>query len=105
MPSPVIQARLAPVALLVALAFVVVGFLRADREMTQAEQDRAVLTASETATLVEVFLLRQVTRLQSIDHVAETALQDSLLLRELQGNSCLLYTSDAADERSSVDLG
>ena len=22
-----------------------------------------------------------------------------------QGNSCLLYTSDAADERSSVDLG
>ena len=87
MPSPVIQARLAPVALLVALAFVVVGFLRADREMTQAEQDRAVLMSSETATLVEVFLLRQVTRLQLIDHLAETALQDSLLLRELQGNS------------------
>jgi len=87
MPSPVIQARLAPVALLVALAFVVVGFLRADREMTQAEQDRAVLTASETATLVEVFLLQQVTRLQSIDHVAETVLQDSLLFGWLEGNS------------------
>ena len=55
MPSPVIQARLAPVALLVALAFVVVGFLRADREMTQREQDRAALMALETATLVEVF--------------------------------------------------
>ena len=29
------------------------------------------------------------------------------LANELQGNarSCLLYTSDAADERSSVDLG
>ena len=84
MPSPVIQARLAPVALLVALAFVVVGFLRADREMTQAEQDRAALMASETATLVEVFLLRQVTRLQSIDHVASTSLQDSLILGQLQ---------------------
>ena len=26
-------------------------------------------------------------------------------LRALQAASCLLYTSDAADERSSVDLG
>ena len=26
-------------------------------------------------------------------------------LRDDDGNSCLLYTSDAADERSSVDLG
>ena len=81
MPSPVIQARLAPVALLIALAFVVVGFLRADHEMTQAEQDRAALTASETATLVEVFLLRQVTRVQAIERVAETRTHDSLTLR------------------------
>jgi len=81
MPSPVIQARLAPVALLVALAFVVVGFLRADHEMTQAEQDRAALTASQTATLVEVFLLRQVTRVQAIERVAETRTRDSLPLR------------------------
>lgn len=75
------QARLAPVALLVALAFVVVGFLRADHEMTQAEQDRAALTASETATLVEVFLLRQVTRVQAIERVVETRTRDSLTLR------------------------
>ena len=27
-----------------------------------------------------------------------------IILQELKGN-CLLYTSDAADERSSVDLG
>ena len=87
MPSPVIQARLAPVALLIALAFVVVGFLRVDREMTQAERDRAALTASETATLVEVFLLRQVTRLQSIEHAAETLIPDSLALNTAQGNS------------------
>jgi len=87
MPSPVIQARLAPVALLVALAFVVVGFLRVDREMTQAERDRATLTASETATLVEVFLLRQVTRLQSIERVAEVGMQDSLVLSQLRDTS------------------
>jgi len=87
MPSPVIQARLAPVALLVALAFVVVGFLRADHEMTQAEQDRAALTASETATLVEVFLLRQVTRVQAIDRVAETQIGDSLALRQPRDTS------------------
>ena len=87
MPSPVIQARVAPVALLIALAFVVVGFLRVDREMTQAERDRAALTASETATLVEVFLLRQVTRLQSIEHAAETLIPDSLALNRAQGSS------------------
>ena len=87
MPSPVIQARLAPVALLIALAFVVVGFLRVDREMTQAERDRAALTASETATLVEVFLLRQVMRLQSIAHAAETLIPDSLALNRAQGSS------------------
>ena len=87
MPSPVIQARLAPVALLVALAFVVVGFLRVDREMTQAERDRATLTASETATLVEVFLLRQVTRLQSIERIAEVGMQDSLVLSQLRDTS------------------
>jgi signal transduction histidine kinase len=87
MPSPVIQARLAPVALLIALAFVVVGFLRVDREMTQAERNRAALTASETATLVEVFLLRQVTRLQSIEHAAETLIADSLALNGAQGSS------------------
>ena len=87
MPSPVIQARLAPVALLIALAFVVVGFLRVDREMTQAERDRAALTASETATLVEVFLLRQVMRLQSIEHAAETLIPDSLALNRAQGSS------------------
>ena len=87
MPSPVIQARLAPVALLIALAFVVVGFLRVDREMTQAERNRAALTASETATLVEVFLLRRVTRLQSIEHAAETLIADSLALNRAQGSS------------------
>jgi len=87
MPSPVIQARLAPVALLVALAFVVVGFLRADREMTQAEQDRASLTAAETATLVEVFLLRQVTRLQSMERITEARTQDSLVRSQLRDSS------------------
>jgi len=76
-PFPVIRARIAPVALLIALAFVVVGFLRADREMTHAELDRAALMASETGTLVEAFLLRQLTQLQSIERVVEPYLRDS----------------------------
>ena len=78
MPSPVIRARIAPVALLIALAFVVVGFLRADREMTHAEVDRAALMASETGTLVEAFLLRQLTELQSIERVVGPYMRDSV---------------------------
>lgn len=95
MPSPVIRARIAPVALLIALAFVIVGFLRADREMTHAELDRATLMASETGTLVEVFLLRQVTRLQSVERVAETYLLDSLPITDrLPRDSIKLVTAD-----------
>jgi signal transduction histidine kinase len=78
MPSPVIRARIAPVALLVALAFVIVGFLRADREMTRAELDRARLMASETGTLVEVFLLRQVAQLQSVERAVGPYVRDSV---------------------------
>ena len=74
MASSVIRARIAPIALVVAIAFVIVGFLRADREMTQAERDRASAIVSESATLVEVFLLRELMELHSIqltidDHV------------------------------------
>lgn len=98
MPSPVIQARLAPVALLVALAFVVVGFLRADHEMTQAEEDRAALTASETATLVEVFLLRQVTRVQMIEHVAEMGIRDSVALRQPASEALTSLGNDQFDQ-------
>ena len=70
MGFPPIRARIAPVALLVAFAFVVAGFLRADREMTHAEEERATLVASEAATLIEVFLLRHASQL----HTAERAL-------------------------------
>lgn len=70
MAFPAIRARIAPVALLVAFAFVVAGFLRADREMTHAEEERAALVASETATQIEVFLFRNASQL----HMAERAL-------------------------------
>jgi len=95
MPSPVIRARIAPVALLIAFAFVVVGFLRADREMTHAEQDRAALMASETATLVEVFLLRQVTRLQLAEHLLEKRFQESVVPEQLKNSRGPLSTFDA----------
>ena len=70
MAFPAIRARIAPVALLVAFAFVVAGFLRADREMAHAEEERAALVASETATQIEVFLFRNASQL----HKAERAL-------------------------------
>lgn len=53
-----IRARIAPVALAIVFGFVVIGFLRADREMTRAERDRATLRASESAALAEAFLFK-----------------------------------------------
>lgn len=98
MPSPVIRARIAPVALIIALAFVIVGFLRADREMTHAELDRAMLMASETGTLVEAFLLRQLTRLQSIERTVEPYLSESVsasAASKLQNDSSASPTLDS----------
>lgn len=66
-----IRARIAPIALIVALAFVVVGFLRADREMTRAERDRAQLMASETATIVELFLVRHLAQLRMVERLVD----------------------------------
>jgi hypothetical protein len=92
----VIRARIAPAALVIALAFVVIGFLRADREMTNAETDRAALMASETGTLVEAFLLRQLTQLQSIERVVAPHLRDSISLTStLHDNLAVLSKLDA----------
>ena len=38
-------------------------------------------------------------------HKRNPALSDPLLALDVPHYGCLLYTSDAADERSSVDLG
>ena len=49
---------------------------------------------------------RQAQVLEAGDEVVETGgrdVEDDELL--VRGQACLLYTSDAADERSSVDLG
>jgi len=78
MASSVLRTRIALLALIVALAFVVVGFLRADREMTQGEKDRASLVASETATLVEVFVLRRITQLHAISRVVDGHVPDHI---------------------------
>ena len=100
MPFPVLRARIAPVALLVALTFVIVGFLRADREMTHAELDRATLMASETGTLVEVFLLRQVTQLQSVERVVESYVRDSIsTTRPLRNDSAVFSGLDTQFNR------
>jgi signal transduction histidine kinase len=61
------RARIAPVAFVVVLVFVLVGFFRVDREMVRAERDRAAVMASETASLIEVFLLRHSEGLHRIE--------------------------------------
>ena len=77
MSSAPIRGRIAPTALLLALAFVVVGVLRTDREMIRAEKDRASLVLSETATLVEVFLLRHLTELRTAERIVDARWLDS----------------------------
>jgi signal transduction histidine kinase len=77
MSSAPIRGRIAPTALLIALAFVVVGVLRADREMIRAEKDRASLVLSETGTLVEVFLLRHLTELRTAERIVDARWLDS----------------------------
>jgi signal transduction histidine kinase len=105
--APPIRSRIAPAALLVAFAFVVVGFLRADREMVRAEADRADLTASETATLIEVFLLRHLVQLHSASRLATLAPirgQDSRTSFELSSSDssiliatfATIWTTDSA---------
>ena len=53
-----LRARVAPIALLVVFAFVVIGFFKADRDMVRAEQDRATSIASQGAARLEAFLFR-----------------------------------------------
>jgi len=77
MGSAPIRGRIAPTALLIALAFVVVGVLRTDREMIHAEKDRASLVLSETSTLVEVFLLRHLTGLRTGERIVDARWLDS----------------------------
>ena len=53
-----LRARIAPVALLIVFAFVVIGFFKADGDMVRAEHDRATSAASESAARLEAFLFR-----------------------------------------------
>ena len=110
MASSVIRTRIALLALVGALVFVVVGFLRADREMTQVERDRATLVASETSTLVEVFLLRQLFKLHDIARAIDdgsrttTAGQPNAAARlsslEVPFDELWLATADSQGHRS-----
>jgi two-component system sensor histidine kinase EvgS len=69
MSSLAVRTRVAPIALVIVFGFVVVGFLRADREMVRSEEARAALLASETAALIEVFLLRHAERLRATERL------------------------------------
>lgn len=75
MAFPTIRARIAPIALFVAFAFVVAGFFRADREMSNAETDRASVMVSEAATLVQLFVLERVAQLNSVERTASSLLE------------------------------
>ena len=55
--------------------------------------------------------IRDRLNLGEVQSVLRNLLRERIPIRDLSGileviaNNCLLYTSDAADERSSVDLG
>ena len=61
-----LRARIAPVALLVVFAFVVIGFFKADGDMVRAEHDRATSAASESAARLEAFLFRHEAWLRAV---------------------------------------
>jgi len=64
--------------------------------MTHAELDRAALMASETGTLVEAFLLRQLTQLQSVERVVKPYLRDSVsVVSTLHNDSTVFSQLDA----------
>jgi signal transduction histidine kinase len=107
MAFPAIRARIAPIALLVAFVFVIAGFLRADREMTNAEIDRASLVASEAATVVQLFLLEHIAELHVAERVASLAYSnagprpDSVLARWNRNARYAKYFDDLALTDSS----
>src|SRR5215216_541081 len=102
MAFPAIRARIAPIALLVAFVFVIAGFLRADRVMTNAEKDRASLVASDAATVVQLFLLEHIAELQVAERVASIAYNnvgprpDSVLARWNRSARYAKYFDDLA---------
>ena len=56
---------------------------------------------------IHLFFFRRVNKAQGLSMQSLARDQFKTIIDELfvTGKSCLLYTSDAADERSSVDLG
>ena len=75
-----------------------------------------VVGAGEVATRKIMLLLQAGAQVSVVSPELDTTLKDYLVLGKIQfcaesfqpkqlENICLLYTSDAADERSSVDLG
>src|SRR5678809_1770837 len=84
--------------------------LKTERELRQQELDRItgrainVKSTPQVAALLYEELRLPVRKKRGSDAITT----DENTLRELRAghpNICLLYTSDAADERSSVDLG
>src|SRR5678815_6115893 len=76
-------------------------------ELLQGTLDLIVLRALATMGPLHAYALA--TRLEQVaDHpltLNQGTLYPALVRLEQRGWICLLYTSDAADERSSVDLG
>jgi signal transduction histidine kinase len=99
MASQVIRGRIALGALFIAIAFVIIGFLQADREMTRAEHDRATVTVSETATLVEVFLLRELVQLRSLERLVAGHMLDGSKFDD----SLLTATSESSSQAVPFD--
>ena len=79
----------------------VVFFFQAEDGIRDLVRSRGLGDVYKRQPLADVEHVRQV---RTVDRNAGVGEQACCLV-QVEGEVCLLYTSDAADERSSVDLG
>src|SRR5678815_586187 len=77
-----------------------------DASISTAVQSKLTADRVSNFTRVDVDTERGVVSLTGVVQSADQKAHAAELARQVNGvKNCLLYTSDAADERSSVDLG
>src|SRR5678816_814811 len=76
------------------------GYMLDEKGTDDAECSRKVVNSRKVAGAIKLLV-----NVKGLSLECASVLHESMLLPVLLYSSCLLYTSDAADERSSVDLG
>src|SRR5678815_1004425 len=80
--------------------FKYLGYMLDEKGTDDAECSRKVVNGRKVAGAI-----KSLVNVKGLSLECARVLHEGLLLLVLMYSSCLLYTSDAADERSSVDLG